>query len=123
LPTASIRADRLNNNYSFLSQFLSANALDLVLAVLTQEVEANTVILVRFNQMVETVFELEELHLLQIALKDAILHPLTEVFQRFEDAATTLVVYDVVRNYNEHTYTLFNFLLSCPFWFPLAHSL
>lgn len=93
---------RSNNDRSFFSWFLSANALDLALAALTQEVETDTVIFIRFNQMIEAVFELEELHLLQLALKHTILHPLAEVLERLEDAAPALIILDVVRDNNKH---------------------
>jgi hypothetical protein len=73
-----------------------------VLAILTEKVETDTISLLSVDQSVQSILEPDEIHLIEVALKDAILHPLTEVFQRFEDAATTLVVYDVVRNYNEH---------------------
>ena len=93
---------RLNNDCSFLSRFLSANAFDLTLAVLTQKIETNTVILVRFNQMIEAVFEFEKVHFVHLALEDAILHPLPEIFQCFENFSSAFIIADIVRNDKEH---------------------
>src|SRR5262249_48030750 len=87
---------RLNNNGPFLARFLPTNPLDLLLATLAQKVKPNAVIFVRFNQRIKSVFELEELHLLQLTLEDTILHPLAKVFQRFEDATSAFIVGDVV---------------------------
>jgi hypothetical protein len=93
---------RSNNNCSFLSRLLSTNALDLALATLTQKVEADTVVLLGINQVIQAVAKFQEVHFVQFTLEDTILHPLPEVFQRFEDAITPLVVCNIVRHYDEH---------------------
>jgi hypothetical protein len=94
----------LHNNGSFSSGFLSADPLDLPLTAFTQKVKANAVTLLGVDQVVQSISEPDKIHLIEVTLKDAILHPLTKIFERFEDAATTLVIRNIVRDNNKHNH-------------------
>jgi hypothetical protein len=112
--------DQLNNNRSFLPQFLSTNTLDLTLTALTEEVKANAIVCLCINQTVEPVFEFEKIHFVHLALKDTVLHPLTKILQGFENSASTFVILNIVRNHNEHDSHLFNFSFLCSFCLPFS---
>ena len=86
----------LHNDRPILVWSLSTNALNLLLAVLAQKVEAHTVALCLLHIVVETMAQHQILGTGQVAFEHAVLHPLARALQRAVYAAAPFVVFDIV---------------------------
>jgi hypothetical protein len=94
----------LHNDGSFLPRFLSTDPFDLPLAAFAQKVETDAVTLLGVDQVVQSIPEPNKIHLVEVTLEDAILHPLAEVLQGFEDSTSAFVIRNIVGNHNEHNH-------------------
>jgi hypothetical protein len=77
-------------------QLRRAHAFNLVLAIFTQNVHPQTITLRLFDRIVQVVAHLKILGACETALKHAILHPLTEVFENPMDTSAALIILDIV---------------------------
>lgn len=112
---------RLHDNSAFSSWLLSTNSLDLSLTAVAQKIEADAVALFCVDDLIESITKSDEIQLVEVTLKDAVLHPLAEIFERFEDPATAFIVLNIVRDYNKHSRSLD--LRNSSSVFPKAFSL
>jgi hypothetical protein len=90
------------NNRPILTWCHSANAFDLLLAVLAEEVKAHAIALRFLDVIVEAVAQYEVLRAGNVTLKHAVLYPLAKVLQDAVDTAAACVVFDVIRHYHVH---------------------
>jgi hypothetical protein len=96
LPQLRSALNLSNDDGSFLPRFLPTNPLNLPLAAFTEKIEAYAVILLRVDQVVEPISQPDKVQTIKLALKDAILHPLTKVLQGFENLGATSVILDII---------------------------
>jgi hypothetical protein len=88
--------EALQNHWPAISRNDAADTIDLSLTVITQMVEAHTVVILFFDDPVERMLHAEELLLSQVALEHAELNALTKVFQDFVDTISPLVIVNVI---------------------------
>ena len=86
-----------------IRKFLPADSLYFTFTTSTEKEEADAILL-WLNYFAQARSQLGILRVCKIALKHTILHPLTIGLEDFVDFSTTLILWNIVRNNNVHSY-------------------
>lgn len=87
---------------AFGERLSASDAFYFLLVFFAEEVEADAIVLVFAYEALEFISEAKVVGFVEVAFEDGELDPLSVVFEGFEDAVSSLVVFDVVRDDDEH---------------------
>jgi len=92
----------LGKENGIIAGLFTTNTFNFTKTAGAQKVKSDTVS-IRFNEFVQARSQFGILSISQLALKDAILHPLTVGFQDFVDFGATIIFRDIVGYNNVHS--------------------